>query len=82
MITAKEIKDSFLHFFFPHVCAGCGSDIINEQNELCLRCTEALPETDFELYRDNPVEKKFWGRLQLQNATAQFYFTKESLMQH
>jgi ComF family protein len=81
MITAREIRDSFIHLFFPHVCAGCGSDIINEQNELCLRCTEELPRTDFELHRDNPVEKKFWGRLQIQNATAQFYFAKESLIQ-
>ena len=35
----------------------------------------------FHLYTDNPVEKIFWGRLPVINATAQFYFTKESLMQ-
>ena len=31
---------------------------------------------------NNPVEKKFWGRLQLVGAAALYYFTKESLMQH
>ena len=31
---------------------------------------------------NNPVEKIFWGRLPLVGATAQYYFTKESLMQH
>ncbi len=41
-----------------------------------------MPETNFELYPNNPVEKNFWGRLPLAGATAQFYFTKESLMQH
>jgi ComF family protein len=41
-----------------------------------------MPETNFELHPGNPVEKKFWGRLPLQAATAQYYFTKESLMQH
>jgi ComF family protein len=41
-----------------------------------------MPETNFELHSGNPVEKTFWGRLPLVNATAQFYFTKESLMQH
>ena len=82
MLTAREIRESLLHFFFPHVCAGCGSDIIDAKNELCLHCIADLPETHFELYRDNPVEKKFWGRLQVQNATAQFYFTRESLVQH
>jgi ComF family protein len=82
MSALQMIKESLLHFFFPHVCAGCGNDVLNDKNELCLRCAESLPETHFELYRDNPVEKKFWGRLQLQNATAQYYFVRESLTQH
>jgi len=43
---------------------------------------DAMPETNFELHLNNPVEKTFWGRLPLAGATAQFYFTKESLMQH
>ena len=30
----------------------------------------------------NPVEKTFWGRLPLQAATAHYYFTKQSLVQH
>lgn len=47
-----------------------------------MRCVAALPETNFELHPNNPVEKTFWGRLPLNNAAAQFYFTKESLMQH
>ncbi len=82
MIRFKEIKESFLHLLFPHVCAGCGSDLLNEESFLCMRCIDAMPETNFELHPDNPVEKNFWGRLPLVGASAQFYFTKESLMQH
>ena len=81
MISIKEIKDSFLHVLFPHVCSGCGNDILGKESVLCLRCIDAMPETNFELHPNNPVEKKFWGRLQLQHATAQYYFTSESLMQ-
>jgi ComF family protein len=47
-----------------------------------MRCIDAMPETNFEMHPNNPVEKTFWGRLPLVGATAQFYFTKESLMQH
>ena len=82
MIRLKEIKDSFLNLIFPHVCDGCGSDIINEESRLCIRCLTALPETNFQIHSGNPVEKIFWGRLSLVSATAQYYFTKESLMQH
>jgi ComF family protein len=82
MIHFKEIKESLLHLLFPHVCSGCGSDLLSEESMLCMRCVDAMPETNFELHANNPVEKKFWGRLPLVSATAQFYFTKESLMQH
>lgn len=82
MISYSEIKDSFLHLLFPHICSGCGSDLLSKESLLCIRCLEAMPETNFELHAGNPVEKKFWGRLPLQTATAQYYFTRESLMQH
>lgn len=82
MIRLKEIKDSVLHLLFPHVCNGCGNDILNEATMLCMRCMDAMPETNFEMHPNNPVEKTFWGRLPLVGATAQYYFTKESLMQH
>jgi len=81
MVRFKEIKDSLLQLVFPHVCDGCGSDLLNEESQLCLRCLASMPETNFEKYISNPVEKMFWGRLSLVSATAQFYFTKESLMQ-
>jgi ComF family protein len=82
MITLKEIKNSFLHLLFPHVCNGCGSDILNEKNMLCLRCISELPETNFHIHSNNPVEKIFWGRIPLLSATAQYYFSKETRMQH
>lgn len=81
VIQFREIQDSLLHLFFPHVCAGCGNDILNEETLLCMQCMHALPDTNFENHPHNPVEKIFRGRLPLVGATAQFYFTKESLMQ-
>ena len=81
MIRLKEIKDSLLQLVFPHVCDGCGSDLLSKESSLCLRCLTAMPETNFEKHAGNPIEKMFWGRLSLVHATAQFYFTKESLMQ-
>ena len=82
MQLLKEIKESLLHLAFPHVCEGCGSDILSSQHFLCLRCLSSLPETNFHFHSNNPVEKLFWGRLPLNAATAQYYFTKESMMQH
>lgn len=82
MRLLKDIKESLLHLAFPHVCEGCGSDLVELNNELCLKCLSSLPETNFHLHQNNPIEKIFWGRLPVTQATAQYYFTKESLMQH
>src|SRR5687768_17318604 len=81
MFRLSEIKDAFLHLLFPHICAGCGNDILSEHSLLCMRCINHLPDTHFEWYPANPVEKIFWGRLGLTGASAQFYFTRESLIQ-
>ncbi len=82
MIRFREIKESILHVVFPHVCDGCGSDLLNIESRLCIRCIASLPETNFEIHPNNPVEKDFWGRIPIANASAHLYFTKESLVQH
>jgi ComF family protein len=82
MLRLKEIKESILHVVFPHVCDGCGSDLLNIESRLCIRCLASLPETNFEMHPNNPVEKDFWGRLPIVSGSAHLYFTKESLVQH
>ena len=81
MIRLNEIKNSLLHFLFPKICSGCGSDLVSEETVLCMHCMADLPETNFEKHPGNPVEKLFRGRLPVVQATAQYYFTKESLIQ-
>lgn len=81
MFLLNEIKDSLLHLAFPHVCEGCGTDNLQAEHLLCLRCLSTLPSTNFHLHANNPVEKIFWGRMPVTYATAQYYFTKESMMQ-
>lgn len=78
----QNIKDSILHFLFPHVCEGCGTDVLEQQHSLCWQCQANLPKTEFHFHTSNPVEKIFWGRLPVTSATAFCYFTKESILQH
>ncbi len=78
----KNIFTSTLHLFYPHVCTGCGSDLLEETNLLCLRCIRDLPHTHFAGIANNPIEKYFWGRINLTTAHSEFYFSKDSLIQH
>ena len=78
----KNIVSSTLHLFYPHVCTGCGSDLLQEDNLLCFKCIHNLPHTNFAALANNQIEKDFWGRIQLTAAYSQFYFSKEFLIQH
>jgi ComF family protein len=82
MSILKNIFAPTLHLFYPHVCTGCGSDLLQEVNQLCLQCINHLPETNFATHANNPIEKIFWGRIPIAAAHSQFYFEKESLVQH
>jgi ComF family protein len=83
MIAAlKNIANSAVHLFYPHICTGCGSDLLEEDNLLCLKCIHDLPHTNFAGFEGNPVEKYFWGRLPVTAAHSEFYFSKEFLLQH
>ena len=75
------IIESLLHLLYPQVCEGCGSDALPSKSCLCVRCIHNLPATGFEKNAFNPIEKMLIGRIPFEKATAQFYFTKEGLMQ-
>ncbi|MGI8582000.1 MAG: ComF family protein [Chitinophagaceae bacterium] len=77
----SSILSPLVHLFYPHVCTGCGSDLVEEDNLLCLHCVNELPHTNFEMHANNPVEKIFWGRLTLTAAMSEFYFAKGTLIQ-
>lgn len=70
------------HLFYPHNCIGCGSDVISKENFLCLECLNDLPHTHFAMHKNNPVEKKFWGRIALASAMSELYFSKGSMVQN
>ena len=78
----RNIFSSTMHLLYPHVCTGCGSDLLQADNLLCLKCLHNLPHTGFATLPNNPVEKYFWGRIPLTAAFSQFYFSKEFLIQH
>ncbi|MEO8854070.1 MAG: ComF family protein, partial [Ginsengibacter sp.] len=70
------------HLFYPHNCIGCGSDVIQNENFLCLECINDLPHTNFAMHANNPLEKRFWGRIALTSAMSEFYFSKDSIVQN
>lgn len=82
MINTRKWLSDFAHLFYPHTCAGCGSDLLEHDQSICIHCYSQLPETGFASLSVNPIEKIFYGRLDVHSATAGYYFTKSSVLQH
>lgn len=72
---------NLVNLLYPAVCAGCGSDMVKDDQLLCLDCVAGMPLTGFYSKEHNPVEKIFWGRLPLVAAASYVYFTKQSVIQ-
>ena len=73
---------NLLNLFFPKVCLACDNQLEVNEIYVCTICRHELPLTNFESATDNDVTKRLYGRVQLQNATALFWFTKKGLVQH
>jgi len=81
MNTLQFWMDDFTGLFFPKLCAGCASSLYRNEVLICTRCRYHLPRTGFHLWRDNPVEMLFWGRVPVEYATAGFFFQKKGRFQ-
>jgi ComF family protein len=82
MDSIKNMLHGFSHLFFPHTCAGCGSDYVLKGQVICLQCNQNLPLTKFENFHNNPLEKVFFGRVAIRHAMSLIYFTKDSFIQN
>lgn len=81
MFALTQLREALYHIAFPHICEGCGTDVLDDEHELCLYCLSQLPYTQFEKFSPNPMERMMEVRLPISHAAALLYFTKESLVQ-
>jgi ComF family protein len=77
-----NLIDDFISLFFPKTCPACGYNLFSNEKVICSKCLYKLPKTNFHKDRDNPVSKVFWGRVNLESATAMYFYRKGGKVQH
>lgn len=83
MITLlKEYTTDFYRLFYPQLCGACDVPLAKGEEHLCFNCRLELPFTNFETIKDNPVEKIFYGRVDINFATSLLYFSKGEKVQN
>ncbi len=79
-LLTRGIAD-IAELFFPALCVTCGNRLITQEKYLCMNCWHDLPVTNFHLNTENKVAQLFWGRVEIENATAFFSYKKGSRYQ-
>jgi len=72
----------FLYLFYPTYCSACNIALHKNERLLCTNCRHKLPLGDFHNVNAKKIEKVFYGRVKIENATALFVFQKNSLVQN
>lgn len=73
--------NAILNLFFPKVCYACSHLLTDNEHHICTSCRHNLPVTNFHFENNNTVEKVFYGRVKIEQATALLKFEKKGIVQ-
>lgn len=77
----KNPFHELLNLIYPNLCLICGESLLRTEKQICLSCIQQIPRTNYHLLIDNPVEKKFWGKVPIFRGTSFYFFQKGSPFQ-
>lgn len=72
---------NLLNLFFPEVCAGCDSVLLNGETVICTSCRHGLPLTNHLLTPENEAFQKFYGKIPVEFVATLCYFHKKGMVQ-
>ncbi len=76
------LLNSLLELVYPRLCSACGVNLQYQEDCICTFCHYNLPKTWFHRWDANPLAKVFWGRVNLEFASALYYYTKGGKVQN
>ncbi len=80
-LKSTDLLRDFIALLYPNLCLACCENAPISKDIFCVNCYYKLPYTDFLDHKENLLTDRFWGRLELEAATAMFYFTKGGIAQ-
>lgn len=75
------LLEDIFQLFFPDVCLSCKLQLTKNETVICTTCRHDFTQTDYTTKPQNQLEKSFYGRIPIQEATALFYFHKKGKIQ-
>src|SRR5262249_16664887 len=82
MLNISRYSHDFFNLFYPRLCAACSRTLNTGEKFICSNSVLHLPKTNFHLQNDNPVIRKFWGKVNMESAASFVFFDKGERIQH
>lgn len=77
----KSVTNDLLGLFYPKICLTCAKVLIKYEEILCFSCRTELPLTNFSEFKENEVERTFYGRIQVEAGTSLLHYSKKGIVQ-
>ncbi|OUJ76230.1 ComF family protein [Hymenobacter crusticola] len=83
MLFRTALSD-FVGLIFPQVCLACEEPLARGEDYLCTLCRTQLPYTDYHKLpaSENPLARRFWGKLPIRYALSYVRFLRRGRVQH
>ncbi len=81
MLKMTSLLDNLIDVIYPACCIACDSILVSQEKLICTGCIVELTPTDFHKYENNPVARKFYGKVKIEKAMAYFPFVKKGKVQ-
>lgn len=78
----KKYLQSLTQLVYPNLCIICNECLVVGEQCICHECLAGMPRTNYHRQPNNEMERRFWGKVPIEAATAFYFFTKGSPYQH
>ncbi|SMB82822.1 phosphoribosyltransferase [Hymenobacter roseosalivarius DSM 11622] len=74
----------FVSLIFPRVCLACEEPLACGEDHICTGCRAQFPYTDYHKLpsSENPLARKFWGKLPVRYSLSYLRFLRRGRVQH
>ncbi|SHI40916.1 comF family protein [Hymenobacter daecheongensis DSM 21074] len=74
----------FVSLIFPRTCLACIEPLGRGEDHICTACRAQLPYTDYHKLpeKDNPLARRFWGKVPVRHALSYLRFLRHGRVQH
>lgn len=81
MQILTKILNDINSVLVPRVCFGCSAHLHRGEEIICTVCRNDLPLTEYTFNEENPVDRMFYGRINIKKASSFLLFSEKGIVQ-